>query len=219
MKKIVLIEASPKIGEESTSGYLIKLAEKYLGSYGADKTLISVRQSLRKKNNDEDFESISNAEALIIAFPLYIYCLPGLLMRYLQDYLQYYKKKETASRHPRVYAVVNCGFPEPGINLEAVRVIRSFSRSIGAEFRFGVMIGKGGMVLNVKDAPFMKNKLDKVFESIAEDIFRGSKEEKQNIIIDLSFPRWLYFFMGNRNWFSLARKNGLRKKDLYRQPY
>jgi hypothetical protein len=81
------------------------------------------------------------------------------------------------------------------------------------------MIGKGGMVLNVKDAPFMKNKLDKVFESIAEDIFRGSKEEKQNIIIDLSFPRWLYFFMGNRNWFSLARKNGLRKKDLYRQPY
>ena len=73
----------------------------------------------------------------------------------------------------KVYAVVNCGFPEPGINLEAVRVIRSFSQHINAQFRCGVLIGGGAMLREARNAPFMKKSiksLNDAFAAIARDI-------------------------------------------------
>ncbi len=222
MKKIVLLEASPKVNEESVSKFLIEMAGKYIDDSSAEKTFISVRESLSKNTLDEDFESILKADALIIVFPLYIFCMPGILTRYLQDYYQFFIEHGGFSNRTRVYSIVNCGFPEPEINLEAVRVIRSFSQHINALFRFGIMIGGGGMLLGQIDAPFMKATREKLidgFSRISKDIQTDNIENMENIQIKMNFPRWLYFFMGDWEWFGLAHKNGLRRKDLYRKPY
>ena len=63
------------------------------------------------------------------------------MTRFLQDYAAFVKSQERTGKVPRVYAMVNCGFPEDEINGEALRVVESFSRSIGARYRFGLMIG------------------------------------------------------------------------------
>jgi multimeric flavodoxin WrbA len=186
------------------------------------KTLINVRQSITAHKTHEDFESISNADALVIAFPLYIFCMPGILTRFFEDYYKYYVENKNSSKSPRVYAIVNCGFPEPGINLEAVNVIKSFCRHINANFRFGIMLGGGPMLLGAKDAPFMKkamSSLNNEFSAIANDIMNGSMEERDNAAISSNTPGRIYHFMGNLGWVSSARKNGLKKKDLYKKPY
>jgi hypothetical protein len=222
MKNIVLINASPKINEPSVSKYLVNTVGSHIDESTYSKYVISVRQSITKHKTQEDFAVISKADAIIIAFPLYVFCLPGMLMRFLEDYRQYYMETGQNASHAKVYAIVNCGFPEPGINLEAVRVIRSFCQHVNINFRFGIMIGGGGMLLGAKDAPIMKKTLKRLhdaYATIIQDIENDDLKEMDNISISMNFPRRLYLFMGNRGWFSQARKNGLKKKDLYMRPY
>ncbi|MDZ4133918.1 MAG: flavodoxin, partial [Dethiobacteria bacterium] len=137
-KKVVLINGSPKIGQNSVSNLLTSIQEEKIKDNEYDIYKIDVRKSLAKGETENDYRAMIQADAMIITFPLYIFCLPGLLMRFLQDYFEFHSKNSDHSR-PHVYAVVNCGFPEAWINREAVDVIKSFSRSIGASFRFGVL--------------------------------------------------------------------------------
>lgn len=207
--------------EESSSNLLAQMAGNILKGPGITQTFIDVRQSITQHQTHRDFESLAKADAVIIVFPLYIFCLPGILMRFLEDYY-HYAVEHNNSCSPKIYAVVNCGFPEPGINLEAVRVIKSFSRHIHAHFRFGILIGGGGMLLEAKDASFMKKNfhhLNQAFFKIIQDLLKDNLEEAENINIKMNVPRRLYLFMGNLSWLFLARKNGLKKKDLYRKPY
>ncbi len=222
MKNIVLINASPKINEPSVSEYLVDAVGSHIDEAAASKYFISVRQSITRHKTQEDFAAIAKADAIIITFPLYVFCLPGMLMRFLEDYQQYYMENGQNNSPAKVYAIVNCGFPEPGINLEAVRVIRSFCQHVNMNFRFGIMIGGGGMLLGAKDAPFMKKimqNLNDAYATIVQDIENDDVKEMDNISIAMNFPRRLYLFMGNRGWFAQARKNGLKKKDLYKRPY
>lgn len=222
MKNILLINSSPKINEESTSKYLIETAGSHINDTLFRKTFINTRQSFTMHKTYEDFEAVSNADALIIAFPLYIFCMPGILTRFLEDYYKYYTESKKNKKSPKVYAIVNCGFPEPDINLEAIKVIKSFCSHINANFRFGILIGGGGMLLGAKDAPFLKktlNSLNNEFSTIVTDIQNDNLNKIDNVSIHVNFPEWLYLFMGNKGWISTIHKNGLQKKDIYRKPY
>jgi len=188
------------------------------------KTFIDVRKSFLTHSLAEDFAALARADAIIISFPLYYFCLPGMLTRFLVDYQTYCTARGKLNKQVKVYAIVNCGFPEPEINLEAVRVIQSFSRHLNAEFRFGVLIGGGSMMVAAKEAPFMKKavqKLNSAFTSMAVDIQAENFTTMESIYIEAKYPfsRPLYYFMGGRGWITMARKNGLKKKELYRKPY
>lgn len=224
MKNVVLVSASPKINEQSVSKEFLELAGSQINDDLFNKTFIDVRKSISTHNLSEDFETLSKADVIIISFPLYVFCLPGILTRFLVAYYNYYTISGNVRNNVKVYAIVNSGFPEPEINLEAVRVIRSFSQYINAEFRFGVLIGGGPMMFAAKNAPFMKKAVQKLidaFSSIAEDINLKNSAKMNHIYIGVNFPfsRRLYFFMGDRGWITSARKNGLQKKDLYKKPY
>ncbi|MBC2729092.1 NAD(P)H-dependent oxidoreductase [Desulfosporosinus sp.] len=224
MRNIVLVSASPKINEKSVSKELLVMAGSHIISDLFSKVFIDVRKSILTKNLAKDFETLAKADVLIFSFPLYYFCMPGILTRFLADYHNYFNSRENAKKQVKVYAMVNCGFPEPEINLEAVRVIKSFSQHINAEFRFGILIGGGSMMIEAKEAPFMKKpilKLKSAFSSIAADIQHEDSTTMDSIYIGVDFPlyRRVYHYMGGRGWITLARKNGLKKKDLYKKPY
>lgn len=224
MKDIILVSASPKIKEQSVSKEFLEMAGSRITSDLCSKTFIDVRKSFLTHNLAEDFATLAQADVLIISFPLYYFCLPGMLTRFLVDYQNYYTACGQVKKQVKVYAIVNCGFPEPEINQEAIRVMQSFSRQLNAEFRFGVLIGGGPMMIAAQEAPFMKKSLQKLnsaFTSLAADIQEESSATRDSIYISAKFPfsRHLYYFMGGRGWIATARKNGLKKKDLYRKPY
>lgn len=224
MKNVVLVSASPKIKEKSVSKEFLEMSASHINTDLFSKTLIDVRKSFSTHNLTADFETLAKADVIVISFPLYYFCLPGLLTRFLADYHNYYTARGDVKKNVKVYAIVNCGFPEPEINLEAVRVIRSFCQHINAEFCFGVLIGGGTMMIAAKDAPFMKKtlqRLNSAFSAIAGDIQNESSTaiDSFNIGADFPFFKPVYHFMGGRGWITMARNNGLKKKDLYRQPY
>lgn len=218
-KNVVIVNASPKIGEATVSGALAGMAKDNFTD-DVNVSMIDVRKSFSGRQNEKSFGIMCEADALIFIFPLYIFCLPGMLMRFLQDYCRYREQRQESPRSPKVYAAVNCGFPESNINEEAVRVIKSFCKHTGARFRFGILIGGGGMLLGAKDAPFMKKTMAKInegFSAAAADI--ASDTPHDNFYIEMNCPRRLYLFFGNMGWKQLAKKNGLKKKGLYAKPY
>lgn len=217
MKKVILLSASPKKGEPSVSALLCEMAKERFVSAGLQADVIDVSKAL--KDSEPFFEAMRSADALLIVFPLYFFCLPGMLTRFLEDYSKSAGEKRAGQK---IYTIVNCGFPEPDINEEAIRVIASFARHVGGAFGFGVAFGSGGMVLGMKDAPYMKKPmadLNNAIDRMAAEISQNTQASAATVYTGVGFPRWMYFFGGNFGWRQMAKKSGLKKKDLYRTPY
>lgn len=222
-KLVVLVNGSPKLtAEQSASEQMLRLQESSMQAPGIEFYRIHVRSSLKKEKINEDFEAMLEADAILFTFPLYIFCLPGIMIRYLQDFYEYWKEKQGFHKKVKISAVVNCGFPEAFINEEAIRVIKSFCRQTGASFHQGIMLGGGGMLFGLTEVPYMKNvkvELETAYRTIAEDIREDKEITRDTISIKANCPARLYYFMGNRGWYQQARKNGLKKRDLFRRPY
>ena len=219
-KKTVIISGSPKAPGKAASDFLAKITAEVFQEDGTQPRVISVRRTLTRKHTEQAFAEMAEADALVIIFPLYIFCLPGITMRFLQMYKAYLDVHPEAKKDMPVYAVVNCGFPEPYINLEAVQVIGRFASAIGASFRFGVMIGGGGM-LNVP-LRSAKKKLEEyraAAREIKTDFAERNRNRKDHILIHSPAARKWYFLLGNIGWSMQARKFGNKKRDLYAKPY
>ena len=221
-KKIIVINGSPRAASQSVSGALAVQAQNLFGAAGIEASVIRAGSAISGNAREADFAAMRAADALLFIFPLYYFCVPSKLMRFMEDYAAYVAREGGLPRSQHVYAIVNCGFPEPDINEEAIRVVRSFAGHIGAAFRFGISSGAGGMITEAKEAPFMKKAvtlLEGALSLMAQDTIVPMPVPPGNVSIALNFPRRLYFFMGNRGWYGMARKNKLRKKDLYARPY
>lgn len=221
MKKIVLIDGSPRPEEKTASARFLARAESVWRDEEYEKRFINVRKSLQN-GPEADYAGILEADAVVLAFPLYYFCLPGLLMRFLEDCEKYGREHGGRKKPAKIYAIVNCGFPEPGINAEAVRVVGCFSRRIGAQFRFGVLIGGGPMIASMDAVGPVKKayeKLDGALRTMAADLRGEAAPELPDVLIQPSFPRRLYLLMGGMGWKQQVKKNGLKNSDLYRRPY
>ena len=219
-KKIVLISASPKADQEwAVSEYLAKRGQSSIDEHGINTVPIQVRHALTHRETERAFGQMQSADALIVIFPLYFFCMPGMLTRFLQDFAARYP----ACDHPAVvYAIINCGFPEAQINTEAMRVVEQFAAQTARAFGGGVMIGTGGMILAAQNAPFMKRvmqPIDELFDRVCANLLSEKPVTDTVIPAAIKFPRWLYFFASTLGWNSMSRKNHLVKRDLYRRPY
>lgn len=218
-KSAIILSASPKASGDTVSGFLSSRIKSSFETDGCAAMCVDVGSSLKKEQCEKAYEAMAKADALVFVFPLYFFCVPGMLMRFMQNYaMQGYKNKPGQ----KVYAVINCGFPEPDINSEAIRVIQSFCRHTGATFGFGIGIGGGGMLMGTQDAPFMKKmmgELDEALHRAAMDICGNGQPTSQPVMLRANVPRRLYYFMGNWGWKQVARKNGLKRKMLYAKPY
>lgn len=218
-KQVVIISASPKPPGKAASDRLAEMAADALRDGEIDVRVINAREALTKQTTDEAFAAMAAADAMIVVFPLYIFCLPGMTMRFLQRYGEY-AAKLPVRKQAAVYSVVNCGFPEPEINEEASRVIGRFAAAVGARYGFGILIGGGGMVaMSVSPVKKMMAKYREALSRIRAEIKAGTCKPAESVCLRIHFPRSLYFFMGNMGWKSWIRKNGGKAKDLYARPY
>jgi len=219
-QKVVLISASPKVDQDwAVSAFLANRGDAYLKNASVSAEVVQVRSSLMHHKTQEAFEIVQAADAIVLVFPLYFFCMPAMLTRFLQDFAGAYP---TADKESRVYAIINCGFPESGINMEAMRVVECFARQTGRLFLGGVMIGGGGMLIGAKDAPFMRptfELVDALFVRVARDTLSETPEHGQITESSPKFPRWLYILGGHAGWHSMARKNHIKPKEIRRKPY
>lgn len=77
------------------------------------------------------------------------------------------------------------------------------------------MAGSKNMPLNSR----IKKPVYNAFLTLKQDIETNSNSSVDDILVNPKMPRFLYKLAGNMGWKSMAKKNNLKPKDLYKRIY
>lgn len=204
--KILLMDGSPK-SKGSTSAYLLKALEERLPD-GNQVTW----QDARAADPQDIAAAIKDADAVAIAFPLYVDSIPSHLLRLLeavQPLLQ------TAASRPMVYAIVNSGFYDARQNHIALAMIRIWAEKCGLPYGGGLGIGGGGMAQAAPLGHGPVTGMGKSMDVLVKHVL--AEEATDDLYVEPNFPRFLYKTMAHIGWRHTARKNGISASQLMRR--
>ena len=201
MKKVLLINGSLG-GKNSSSGAFLRLISSQIKEE-YEKEFISARIKPAGNYPTGAVAGMCCADAVIIAFPLYNYCVSGAMMALLEAYFSHVRLGGSYSKDTKFYAVVNCGYVLPEINDEAIRVVKNFCLRVGVKWRFATAIACGPAVLKTG---FFNLNLQKALKAMARDISAKAVGPAPDFYIKPILPRIIM---------DTVRKN-LDREDLKR---
>lgn len=225
---VVAVNGSPR-GENASSREIIRIVQ--------DLTSGDSRWHVLERMGNphmESWESIREADVLLLAFPLYIDGIPARLVRFLGQYERFLRDRfaernsERASvpeqrvAEQRVFAVGNCGFFEGAQNRWALEMIEHFCASTGLRWCGGVGIGTGEMVRALKNVPSearVRKPITNALTALARVIDDPGGALTTNIYTQHALGWHLYKWLGQYGWRRQLRKNGLRWRDLHARPF
>ena len=200
----VLINGSPK-AKDSASGVILGEIKSCLPG-NMEVCEVSFRSG---KISGRDMECINRSDRIILAFPLYVDCVPSNVLRCLEQI-------ENAGAN--VYAVCNSGFYEAGQNALALDVIKNWCIRNGLNWKRGIGLGGGGAVVGMQTVPLgkgPKKNMGKAFSVWAENVADGTGGD--NIYVSIGIPRAVYKMAADMGWKKLVKENGLKAEDLNRR--
>jgi multimeric flavodoxin WrbA len=206
--KIALINGSQKSGE-SNSGIILDRINSLING----KHEVEIYNSGISLFTDGTFKNIVCADVIVLAFPLFVYFVPSHTLKMLIE-LENVIKREKADGLI-MYTIVNCGFYEGKQSNVAFKIIENWCEHSGVKFGGGIGQGAGEMLGKTKDIPINKgpfNNLGRALQAMTEKM--ELKEHFETMYLSPFFPQFLFKLFGIRYWNSLARKNGLKKKDI-----
>lgn len=220
MKDVLLVNGSPR-GEKATSLVILKNFAEFLDPEEFQTTTYSIGIKNDRGTPEYILTALSKTDAVVFSFPLYAYTTPAAFTKFLEDYyffrrqqagsgaygsgLQRGKQKDggaqpdlPADKRPKIYAFVNCGYAEPGVNREALQVMRHFCSRTEMKWRFGVAIGGGLIVAMTRNVPIVNAKLRRAYKQIAADI--DGKKNPVDFFIKPVIPKSIMIRMKDSKW-------------------
>jgi hypothetical protein len=139
--------------------------------------------------NGETLAAIGAADAIVLAFPLFSYTLSGALTALLEDFHAFAAAGGRYKPDAQVFAIINCGFPEPWIMREAVRVVKNFCARMGFRYRFSIAISSGAVTAMTMKVPLLNPRLKRAFAGIARDLLHDGAGPREDIYIKPIIPK------------------------------
>ncbi len=203
--KIALINASPKRGDSASKTVLQALENRLEGAE-------IIRYDSAAGDELSLLCAVRGCNAIVFAFPLYVDGIPANLLRQLE---QICPSLRQAAPQAKVYALVNNGFYDGCQNALALEMMQHFTQEAGLTWGQGIGIGGGGMMQSAPIGAGPLKRLGKTLNAFAAAILQGYSAE--NATLDPNFPRLLYIVAAHMNWRQQAKKNGLKKREIYKQ--
>lgn len=199
--KIICINGSPK-KENSSSLFLLDYISKNVGQ---DHEIIYQKPIISLTKQD----IFLDCDAMVIACPLYADGIPSNLLEWMAFMEPIFKELPTK---PKLYFIINSGFYDAKQNNIAISIMKNWCKKSEVTWGMGVGIG-GGPMLN--SAPLGKGPTKSFGVAINKliDAIKQNNSQK-DIYVEPNFPRFIYMFFANMGWVTLAKKNGIKKKDL-----
>ena len=138
-----------------------------------------------------------------------------------------------------LHVIVNNGFYEASQNKTAIEMAHIWGNKCGFKRGSDIAVGAGGMVQMAPMGKGPMHNLGAAMKELAGDIrsygsgrdtsygaasdncswcFRSKKTNSNNrsevILVEPNFPRFLYIQCAHMGWHQMAKKNGLRAKDI-----
>ncbi len=207
--KIALINASPKI--KNSNSELILSDLKY---YLRDKCEI-IQTNLSFNSDFENvFNTISDADSWLFAYPLYVDNIPSHLLKFLE----WLEDNELCTTKRNIYAICNCGFYE-GVQTDcAMNVVKFWCNKTHNSFKGSVGIGGGEAFECLKNIPVgygPKASIGKALCTLSQAIVDNAETDSK--FVNLNYPRFLYKIGATGRWKKEIRQNGGKVKDLDRK--
>jgi len=212
--KAVLLIGSPH-GFESTSNSLgTYLLDKLQGG-GYEWGKIHAQAVVHSQEKEAQMlAQVADSDLLVLAFPLFVDCLPAALVLALEK-IAFYRKTAAKIKNTRVLAIVNNGFPDSSQNATAISICKQFAKETGYEWAGGLMLGAGQMINGapLEKAPMMKN-VKKALDLTAQNLLEGSTvpNEATELMAKSVMPKFLLTMFANMSWKSMAKPYGTQKK-------
>jgi hypothetical protein len=143
----------------------------------------------------ETLALVAGADVIVLAFPLFVYTLPGAATRFLEDFYSYAKAGGAYNSRVKVFAIINCGFPEPWTMREAARVVRNFCARLELEYGFSIAISSGPVSVMTMKVPFLNPRLKKAFRALARDALGDDQVRREDFYIKPIIPRQIVLKM------------------------
>ena len=204
--KILFLNGSPK-SSGSASEVIINGLRKKLGDTNEHKTL-----SVLGLGREDFFAEIAGTSVMVVVFPLYVDGLPSHLLRFLYDVKDEIKQKRSDLM---VFAIANNGFFEGKQNALALSMMQHFCVAAGIQWGQGLGIGGGGMTAV---APLGAGPLKSI--GIALDTLSANIQGEtggEDFFAQPNFPKFLYKLGGHSAWRHEAKRNGLKRNELYKR--
>ena len=179
-----------------------------------------------KRIIEEDYEKLANLvkeyDSLILALPLYIHSMPGIVMRFIE-----HLEANTTNKPQRIGFILQCGFPEGSQCKYLERYFESLAKELNMNY-LGTLIKTDAAGTYVMPE-FMTKKLFASLKRFGE-IYEITHEFNMKIIEEMKQPYEIMGFklklmkflkklgMMDIMWNNLLRKNKAFEKR-YHRPY
>ncbi len=219
---VYLINGSPK-GEQSTSQMMIEEIIRLFSTKSMTFKTLCIKNCIDHSLLEEAFQSLYASDRIIFVYPLFMDSIPSHLLDFMAKFERFILRTHLnkKSQSPQVYAIVQSGSFEGKKNQHALDIMQLYCDKAGLNWRFGLGIGGGVTMMNIKGMPKedkVKKKVYDALKMLREDL-EESKQGRDNRLVNPSVPKRVFMFMGNRHWKDYTKNNQLRKKDLYAKPY
>lgn len=212
----VLWVGSAKPKHDSTSEALGTALTRRLESRGWKCSTVHAAKvtKLGRDGSADLVEATRGASLLIAASPVYVDCLPALVLQGLGDLVD-------AGVRPALLPIVQCGFPEATHTRLAVEVFAHAAAHAGWAWAGHLAFGAGGFVGGADiDSSGRFRELQQAFDRVAEALDAGAPVPAE-LTAALSAPLMnpaAYRFMGNAGWLAQAIRRGT-VTDLWQRPF
>ncbi|MDR1677591.1 MAG: hypothetical protein LBS44_04280 [Deltaproteobacteria bacterium] len=204
--KVVILNGSPKVSHGASWKISVALSKLIDGFPDTSAQVLNSSGLLI----EDLVKHLAQSEALVTVLPLYVDSLPSHLIEILEGI----GRTELKNRLT-FYAVLNCGYWEAEHNTLALEMLKNFCLQSNLGWGQGLACGGGGMIPSV-------SRLDRFpFKG-----FYGELKSLASNVVSLtsvpdrycqpSLPRFLYKTAANLMFYSLALKNKVKFRDLYR---
>jgi hypothetical protein len=137
----------------------------------------------------ETLAAVGAADAVVLAFPLFSYTLPGALTALLEDFHAFAANGGQYKPDAQVFAVINCAFPEPWIMQESIRVVKNFCARLGLRYRFSIAISSGAVTAMTMKVPLLNPRLKRAFAEMARDLLREEAGPREDVYVKPIIPK------------------------------
>lgn len=218
-RRAVLWVGSAKPHHDSTSEALGTALTRRLESRGwaCSTVRAATVTKLGKEGSPDLVEAARGASLLIVASPVYIDCLPALVLKGLGDLVD----ASVVGAGPAVLPIVQCGFPEATHTRLAVEVVAQAAAAAGWAWAGHLAFGGGGLVGGTDiDRHHQLRKLQQAFDRVADALDAGAPVPG-DLTAALSVPLVnpaVYRRVGDVGWLVQAIRHGTVTK-LWQRPF
>ncbi|HAV90856.1 hypothetical protein [uncultured Eubacterium sp.] len=171
------------------------------------------------KNPDELKNKILSAEKVVLGMPLYVDGIPSAPLR-MMEMIEKCVTLDEAFGGKKIYVVTNMGLFESKQLVNLLSMVKLWCDKCNFTYGGGLAIGAGEMMTGFMDAKNIDGGPTRNVAAGFRELASAINESKQieDIYADSNkFPRSLYMLIANSTWPKGIKRNGLKRKDLYRR--